>query len=50
VISEQIALYHPKPLLGIHITEIPYHHVIASPPDKLNEEEKDIWTQLQNGK
>ena len=40
VIAEQIALYHPKSLLGIHITDIPYHHLLATPPDKLNKEEK----------
>ncbi|HTE29772.1 MAG TPA: epoxide hydrolase [Chryseolinea sp.] len=40
VISEQIALYHPKSLLGIHITDIPYHHILICPADKLTKDEK----------
>jgi pimeloyl-ACP methyl ester carboxylesterase len=40
VITEQIALYHAESLLGIHITDIPYHHILTTPPDKLNKTEK----------
>lgn len=40
VVTEQLALYHAQSLLGIHITDIPYHHIIAMPPDKLNKAEK----------
>ncbi|HEV7783012.1 MAG TPA: epoxide hydrolase [Chitinophagaceae bacterium] len=39
-ISEQIALYHEESLLGIHLTEIPYHHILTMPPDKLDKAEK----------
>jgi pimeloyl-ACP methyl ester carboxylesterase len=48
VITEQIALYHPKSLLGIHITDIPYHHILAFPPDKLNYEEKKYLETVTN--
>ncbi len=40
VITEQIALYHAKSLLGIHITDIPYHHILTVSPDKLDKVEK----------
>src|SRR5476651_145626 len=40
VITEQIALYHPESLLGIHITDIPYGHILTIPPDKLDKSEK----------
>jgi pimeloyl-ACP methyl ester carboxylesterase len=40
VITEQIALYHPGSLLGIHITDIPYGHILTLPPDKLDTSEK----------
>jgi len=39
-ITEQIALYHSESLLGIHLTDIPYHHVLTIPPDKLEKSEK----------
>jgi pimeloyl-ACP methyl ester carboxylesterase len=39
-ITEQIALYHKKSLLGIHLTDIPYHHILSMPADELNKEEK----------
>ena len=48
MITEQIALYHPKSLLGIHITDIPYHHILAFPPDKLNDEEKKYLDTVTN--
>jgi pimeloyl-ACP methyl ester carboxylesterase len=39
-IAEDIALYHADSLLGIHLTDIPYHHIITADPDKLTKEEK----------
>jgi pimeloyl-ACP methyl ester carboxylesterase len=39
-ITEQIALYHAESLLGIHLTDIPYHHILTMPPDKLDKTEK----------
>jgi len=39
-VTEQIALYHKKSLLAIHLTDIPYHHILAMKPDELNKEEK----------
>jgi pimeloyl-ACP methyl ester carboxylesterase len=39
-ITEQIALYHAESLLGIHLTDIPYHHILTMPPDKLDKAEK----------
>jgi pimeloyl-ACP methyl ester carboxylesterase len=40
VITEQIALYHAESLLGIHITDIPYGHILTIPPEKLDKTEK----------
>lgn len=39
-ITEQIALYHGESLLGIHLTDIPYHHILTTPPEKLEKSEK----------
>jgi pimeloyl-ACP methyl ester carboxylesterase len=39
-ITEQIALYHAESLLGIHLTDIPYHHILTMPPGDLNKAEK----------
>ena len=39
-ITEQIALYHADSLLGIHLTDIPYHHILTTPPEKLDKSEK----------
>ncbi|HYV95389.1 MAG TPA: epoxide hydrolase [Chitinophagales bacterium] len=39
-ITEQIALYHAESLLGIHLTDIPYHHILTMSPDNLNTSEK----------
>jgi pimeloyl-ACP methyl ester carboxylesterase len=39
-ISEQIGLYHAASLLGIHLTDIPYHHILTMSPDKLEKSEK----------
>jgi pimeloyl-ACP methyl ester carboxylesterase len=46
-ITEQIALYHADSLLGIHLTDIPYHHIIAADPDKLDKEEKKYSKAVQ---
>jgi pimeloyl-ACP methyl ester carboxylesterase len=35
-IAEQIALYHPNSLWGIHLTNIPYLHILAAKPDTLD--------------
>lgn len=40
-ITEQIALYHADSLLGIHLTDIPYHHIITTDDNKLNSDEKE---------
>jgi pimeloyl-ACP methyl ester carboxylesterase len=39
-ITEQLALYHPDSLRGIHLTDIPYHHISAAAEDKLTSAEK----------
>ncbi|SFB92562.1 epoxide hydrolase family protein [Spirosoma endophyticum] len=39
-ITEQIALYHADSLLGIHLTDIPYHHIIVTDETKLGRNEK----------
>ncbi len=39
-ITEQIALYHEDLLLGIHLTDIPYHHILTKKPEKLEKPEK----------
>jgi len=39
-ITEQIALYHKNSLLGIHLTDIPYHHILSMAPGELNKAEK----------
>lgn len=40
-VTEQLALYHADALLGIHLTDIPYHHIITADEDKLSKAEKD---------
>ena len=40
-VTEQLALYHTDALLGIHLTDIPYHHIITADEDKLSKEEKN---------
>jgi pimeloyl-ACP methyl ester carboxylesterase len=42
-ITEQIALYHAESLLGIHLTDIPYHHILTTSPDKLEKSEKKYF-------
>ena len=39
-VTEQLALHHAGALLGIHLTDIPYHHIITADEDKLSKEEK----------
>lgn len=39
-ITEQIALYHAESLLGIHLTDIPYHHILTMSPDDLSGADK----------
>lgn len=49
-ITEQVALYHANHLLGIHLTDIPYHHIITADEETLSKEEKkykDAITQWQ---
>jgi pimeloyl-ACP methyl ester carboxylesterase len=46
-ITEQLAVNHPGNLLGIHLTDIPYHHLFAIPPNDLTEPEKKF---LEAGK
>ena len=46
-ITEQPAANHPTHLLGIHLTDIPYHHLFAIPPNDLTEPEKKF---LEAGK
>ena len=52
-VTEQLALYHADALLGIHLTDIPYHHIITADDDKLTKAEKDYkqeitqWQQTQ---
>lgn len=48
-ITEQIALYHADSLLCIHLTDIPYHHIITMDDEKLSSEEKNIKKRLQSG-
>ncbi|UFH57770.1 epoxide hydrolase family protein [Spirosoma sp. KNUC1025] len=40
-VTEQLALYHADALLGIHLTDIPYHHIMTTDDDKLTKAEKD---------
>jgi pimeloyl-ACP methyl ester carboxylesterase len=35
-VTEQIALYHPDSLRGIHLTNIPYLHILAAKPADLD--------------
>jgi pimeloyl-ACP methyl ester carboxylesterase len=42
-ITELLALYHKRSLLGIHLTNIPYHHILSVPEDKLNGAEKKYF-------
>ncbi|MDO7887120.1 epoxide hydrolase family protein [Hymenobacter cheonanensis] len=39
-ITEQLGLYHADALLGIHLTDIPYHHIIVADEARLSSAEK----------
>jgi pimeloyl-ACP methyl ester carboxylesterase len=45
-VTEQLALHHSKLLLGIHLTDIPYHHIITADEDKLSKVEKEYKQQV----
>lgn len=46
-IAEQIGLYHPQSLLGMHLTNIPYLHILAAKPDELDKAAKDYSAAVQ---
>jgi pimeloyl-ACP methyl ester carboxylesterase len=54
-ITEQIAFNYPASLIGIHLTDIPWHHLFTIPPDDLSETEKkyleagENWNQTEGG-
>lgn len=53
-ISEQIGLYHPDSLIGIHLTDIPFQHGLAQYKDLSRTETKYIdamkmWQQTEGG-
>lgn len=54
-ITEQMALGSPPHLRGIHLTEIPWHHLFTMSPDQLTEPEKKYlqegqqWSQKEGG-
>jgi pimeloyl-ACP methyl ester carboxylesterase len=39
-ITEKLAVNYPETLIGIHLTDIPYTHIMAVPADDLADEEK----------
>ncbi|MDO6434038.1 epoxide hydrolase [Flavitalea sp. BT771] len=39
-IAEQLAVHHPEALLGIHLTDVPYHHLFTMKAEDLSEAEK----------
>ncbi|QHV93681.1 epoxide hydrolase family protein [Spirosoma endbachense] len=53
-ITEQLAFTHPASLIGIHLTDIPYHHLFTVKPEELTPEEQaylkagQAW-QMQEG-
>jgi pimeloyl-ACP methyl ester carboxylesterase len=53
-ITEQLALYHPQLLLGIHLTDVPFGHGMAPLDNPSKEEEKfqqrtQLWVQKEGG-
>jgi len=40
VIAEQLAIHHGELLAGIHLTEIPFHHLLTMKPEDMTGEEK----------
>lgn len=45
-VTEQLALHHTKALMGIHLTDIPYHHIITTDEAKLSKAEKEYKQQI----
>lgn len=39
-ISEQLALYHPKHLIGVHLTDLPFGHTLEEPEEPSTDEKK----------
>jgi pimeloyl-ACP methyl ester carboxylesterase len=39
-ITEQLAVHHPEALLGIHLTDVPYHHLFTLKAEDLSAPEK----------
>jgi pimeloyl-ACP methyl ester carboxylesterase len=54
-ITEQIAIQYPASLLGYHMTDIPYYHLFAVPPNDLTAPEKKFmeagkkWQMTEGG-
>ncbi len=54
-ITEKIAATNPSRMLGIHLTDIPFHHLFTVPPGDLTDEEKAYleagkkWQQTDGG-
>lgn len=46
-IAEQLAIHHPELLLGIHLTDIPFHHLLTMKPEDMTQAEKQY---LQAGR
>ena len=46
-ITEQLAFTHPDALVGIHLTDVPYHHLFTIKPDDLSPAEQNY---LEAGK
>ena len=46
-ITEQLAFLYPQQIAGIHLTDIPFHHLFSVPPGELTEPEKNY---LETGK
>jgi len=47
VIAEQLAIHHGELLAGIHLTDIPYHHLLTLKPEDMTDAEKKF---LQAGR
>ncbi len=53
-ITEALALYHKDRLLGIHLTDVPFHHAMMPVDDpnaaeKVYIEERKVWQQTEGG-
>ncbi|MDB5282379.1 MAG: hypothetical protein JWO06_1454, partial [Bacteroidota bacterium] len=42
-ITEQISTHHTKRLLGIHLTDVPFHHILSIPSGELSHAEKKYF-------